>query len=736
MSKTICRAVVALIITLGAIGFQLTRTNVSTAKIKGRTADPNVAIPKPTPRLMCARGVKISGGYGVVVDITLAVQEGEDAGEIARDALARAGVRPISEKGPSGDFALTGIRWARFFDRDRKNNLVEQVYNPDGQNFPDAADAAANSAGQTWAGVPTATFADAVQGTTSDPTIGFDGVNKIAWPSVWVQSARALAVTLTTFDIATGFILDADVTFNRSFAFSLNPQPGDGTFDFQRVMLHEDGHVAGLDHSLDPNAVMFAALGPGPYSHALTQDDIDGISTIYPLKFTALPNPHKQSGGSAPALKVIARLGDPAPGGFIYDFDFEPYALSDSGQVAFAADFFDPNSFASGEGAFLNDGTTTQVLAKTGDPAPGGGIFGLGVWVNIGLNERGDAAFAFALDPFIHPAGLNSGVYRWDASSQSLSAVVAPFVTPAPTGGPFLGAYTHATLDQRGQVAFAGIIPTDAGTTPGLGMGVFLAHTDGVIEKVAAPGDPAPGSSVFDFADTPALNASGTIVFSGHVRGEECLTSLPQTVAIHCDQSLYLRRPDGSMVSLVHAGDPAPGGGTFRSAFEPVINSRGDVLFRGDLTPPPDRGLATGFFLWRDGQVIAIARPGQEMPGGGNLVRTAFQHGNWTMNDSGDVAFSALLDSDSLGLGDFDMGLYVWSSGSLRLVARTGMDFPGLGTLIKLSPPLFFGEPFSGALIDGRGEVVFQGTFQIPVSSQPNTIAALLKVDKRQGSQR
>jgi hypothetical protein len=224
-------------------------------------------------------------------------------------------------------------------------------------------------------------------------------------------------------------------------------------------MLHEDGHVAGLAHSPDPNAVMFADLPPGPFSHSLTQDDIDAISTLYPIDFTPIPKPHPQPSGPAPKVNVIARLGDPAPGGVVFDFDFEPYALSDRGQVAFAADFFDPNSFASGEGAFLNDGTTTRLLAKTGDLAPGGGTFGAGVWVNIGLNNRGDVAFA--LDPFSRQSGLNSGVYHWDASSQNLSAVVSPFVTPAPTGGSFLGAFTHATLDERGQVAFAGMLLVD-----------------------------------------------------------------------------------------------------------------------------------------------------------------------------------------------------------------------------------------------------------------------------------
>ena len=44
----------------------------------------------------------------------------------------------------------------------------------------------------------------------------------------------------------------------------------------------------------------------------------------------------------------------------------------------------------------------------------------------------------------------------------------------------------------------------------------------------------------------------------------------------------------GQIISIAHQGDPAPGGGTFRLAFGPAINNRGDVAFIGDLTPAPD----------------------------------------------------------------------------------------------------------------------------------------------------
>jgi len=51
-------------------------------------------------------------------------------------------------------------------------------------------------------------------------------------------------------------------------------------FDAESVILHENGHVAGLGHSPDANAVMAT-----PYISAqcdLGQDDIDGISVLYP----------------------------------------------------------------------------------------------------------------------------------------------------------------------------------------------------------------------------------------------------------------------------------------------------------------------------------------------------------------------------------------------------------------------------------------------------------------------
>lgn len=405
----------------------------------------------------------------------------------------------------------------------------------------------------------------------------------------------------------------------------------------------------------------------------------------------------------------------PAPGGGFHTFDFEPYGLNARGDVAFVSDLT-----TGGEGVFTGRPGQLRQILRAGQPAPGGGTFGgFGSLGHSAINDAGDIAVAFTLAPATQPLGVNAGVYRYTRATGTLSAVVVPGVTPAPEGGAFRGAGFHASLNNRGDIAFAGAIPTfngirlDGQAYTGVGMGVFRADKKGRIVSVASPGDVAPGGGRFDFVTAPWINDRGDVAFGAHVAGEECLDfGVPQSANTFCAESVYLKDAvTGKITSLAHQGQPAPGGGAYRLAYSPRLNNRGEVAFIGDLTPPPGLVQQTGVFLYSKGTVRPIARPGDALPGGGRMVTATNTPLGYSLNNRGEVSFAASLDTDGDGISDA-AGLYVAGSvGPMRLVARTGTVIPGLGTIAFFSFPTDASRVnFAGAVLNDNGQLLFQAT--------------------------
>ncbi|MFS7970679.1 putative gelatinase A [Helianthus anomalus] len=56
--------------------------------------------------------------------------------------------------------------------------------------------------------------------------------------------------------------------------------PESNAFDLEIVELHEIGHLLGLDHSQDENAIMWAYIPIGK-AKGLNQDDIQGHKVLY-----------------------------------------------------------------------------------------------------------------------------------------------------------------------------------------------------------------------------------------------------------------------------------------------------------------------------------------------------------------------------------------------------------------------------------------------------------------------
>ncbi|MBA0831549.1 hypothetical protein Goarm_016011 [Gossypium armourianum] len=68
---------------------------------------------------------------------------------------------------------------------------------------------------------------------------------------------------------------DADENWSTNNAIRQNQ------IDLESVAIHEIGHILGLGHSQDPNAIMYAYYGPGTIKRNLGRDDINGIRALY-----------------------------------------------------------------------------------------------------------------------------------------------------------------------------------------------------------------------------------------------------------------------------------------------------------------------------------------------------------------------------------------------------------------------------------------------------------------------
>ena len=147
-----------------------------------------------------------------------------------------------------------------------------------------------------------------------------DNINTIRFVGSNI-TAGVFAVTITTFDTATGEITDADMELNdRDFTWNtLGPTGTTGTPGravIENVVTHEIGHMVGLDHPLNSQSTMYFASSAGYVAQAsLEADDRAAIIADYPHPTLANAALGSVSGtvtdsASAPAFGVGVVLVD------------------------------------------------------------------------------------------------------------------------------------------------------------------------------------------------------------------------------------------------------------------------------------------------------------------------------------------------------------------------------------------------------------------------------------------
>ena len=211
-------------------------------------------------RVASATGVKQVNGQTVYVDVVVAVPRSQTARQATDQALAQQGA--LRQKPPwagggggggggGGDqFFYTGLKW---------NSTVTQHYNPTGQRLGTAKTALTNTysdwsniSGSTYnitGGADTSRCPSLVQQCTGPQVT--DGNNDVGWASI---GGSTLGVTW----FVTSGDPEADMALNTRFTWKQTCDSSGGSgIDLETVFLHENGHVAGLDHANRTDSVMY-----------------------------------------------------------------------------------------------------------------------------------------------------------------------------------------------------------------------------------------------------------------------------------------------------------------------------------------------------------------------------------------------------------------------------------------------------------------------------------------------
>jgi len=229
-------------------------------------------------RVISVLGITQVQGQDVFVDILVQVQPGQNANDVARDALQSQGARPFDSANLGSEgFTLIGSVWNSF--------PVLQNYNPD--NEPSSLNGngltALTSSQATWTGVTTSLFAITFDElTTSCPSLiskcpgprFFDGENDVGW----------LKLRRNVLGVASFTGQEADMALSTSFNWNDGCTVVANSRDVETVFLHELGHVVGLRHSNDGGSVMLPNYH-GPDCD-LGTDDEQGATFLYDTAIT------------------------------------------------------------------------------------------------------------------------------------------------------------------------------------------------------------------------------------------------------------------------------------------------------------------------------------------------------------------------------------------------------------------------------------------------------------------
>jgi hypothetical protein len=267
-------------------------------------------------------------------------------------------------------------------------------------------------------------------------------------------------------------------------------------------------------------------------------------------------------------LLPVAIAGQVVPGTRFGFISFVNHSLNNSGEVAFTAKTFTPESGNSRAIFLYSEGKISALILPDQKLTEGTRVF---LPDFPSLNDTGSMAFVNLVS--VAPRGVTSGdgIYLW-SNGTVLPIVRRGQITPGTTGvfHPSLGkGMARPSLNTKGSVVFAGSISGGHANE-----GLFLAAGSSVI-PLTLTGNPIPGGGgTFSSFLTTSLNDLGSIAFvAGVDTGAEDLTKR------HL-RGLFLVT-DGvvSTVILEEQNAPPTLGGRVSAINDAILNNQGSLAF-------------------------------------------------------------------------------------------------------------------------------------------------------------
>jgi hypothetical protein len=320
-------------------------------------------------------------------------------------------------------------------------------------------------------------------------------------------------------------------------------------------------------------------------------------------------------------------------------------------------------------------------------------------------------SYSFILVPALLALPLAHMTSTGAAPAEVHHMIIATSGDAAPAGGNYTPFFFKVSLNARSEVAFADVL---IGTS---NSGVFVG--DGTTTStIALGGNPAAGN--FGFVSNPFITRSGDVVFDvdftdtftsdgrtiiplvrtgDQVPGGGTVTQVVERDANQHGAIAYLARMSGTTategvfrtdgtntVAIALEDSPPPTGGAYTLLAGPVINDRGQVAFKAEMT-----GGSTGFAIFRaDGAGLTpVFLADQIAPGGATFQ----DFGSPIINAHGQVAAGALLTNSAGG-----SGLFLGDGTNAVAIALLGQPAPRGGN---------YSQPISSVRLNDRGEVAF-----------------------------